>query len=207
LAAAVELADGGGLDGLTMRKLGQAVGVEAMSLYNHVANKDDLLDGMVDAVFEEIDLPPADGDWRPAIGRRCHSARAVLARHPWALPLLESRSSPGAGTLRHHDAVLGCLRAGGFSVAQAAHAYALLDSYVFGFALQEASLPFEAGPQTVELAQEILADAPTDEYPHLTELVTEHVLLPGYDFADEFDVGLDLILDGLERTVSEDGGR
>jgi AcrR family transcriptional regulator len=207
LNAAVELADGGGLDGLTMRKLGQAVGVEAMSLYNHVANKDDLLDGMVDTVFEEIELPADDGDWRPAIQGRCRSARAVLRRHPWALGLLESRASPGPANLRHHDAVLGCLRAGGFSVAQAAHAYALLDSYVYGFALQEASLPFEAGPQTAELAEEILADAPTDEYPHLTELVVEHVLRPGYDFADEFDVGLDLILDGLERSLGETGGR
>ena len=204
LAAAVELADGGGLDGLTMRKLGQAVGVEAMSLYNHVANKDDLLDGMVDAVFEEIELPPA-GDWRRAIQRRCRSARTVLNRHPWAIGLLESRTGPGPSTLRHHDAVLGCLRAGGFTVEQSAHAYALLDSYVYGFALQEASLPFEPGPQTAEVAEAMLADAEPDAYPNLTELLTEHVLKPGYAFADEFDIGLDLILDGLERSLDETG--
>src|ERR1700733_4364603 len=141
-----------------MRKLGEAVGVEAMSLYNHVANKDDLLDGMIDLVFGEIDLPPDDGSWKIAMRQRANSVRTALTRHRWAIGLMESRSSPGPATLRHHDAVLGCLRDAGFPVALAAHAYAVLDSYIYGFALQEASLPFDTGDETAELAQAMLAE-------------------------------------------------
>jgi AcrR family transcriptional regulator len=184
-----------------MRKLGEAVGVEAMSLYNHVANKGDLLDGMIDIVFGEIDMPADSTDWKAAMRRRATSAREVLARHRWAIGLMESRTTPGPATLRHHDAVLGTLRRGGFSVEMAAHAFSVLDSYIYGFALQEATLPFEAGDQTAELAQEILARAPADEYPHLTELTTDHVLQPGYDYSREFDFGLELILDGLQRAI------
>jgi hypothetical protein len=131
--------------------------------------------------------------------RRAASFRAVLARHRWAVGLVDSRSSPGPATLRHHDAVLGCLRAAGFSVELAAHAIAVLDSYIYGFALQERNLPFEAGEPTAELAEAILARLPVDEYPHLVELLLDHVLQPGYDFGDEFAFGLDLVLDGLER--------
>ena len=201
LQAAVALADESGIDSLTMRKLGEALGVEAMSLYNHVANKVDLLDGMIDLVFGEIDLP-TDAPWREAMHRRAGSARRALTRHRWAIGLMESRRSPGEATLRHHDAVIGILRAGGFSVALAAHAFSALDSYIYGFALQEATLPFETGEQTAELAEMILGSLSPDQYPHLRELTAEHVLKPGYDYGNEFEFGLDLMLDGLERELT-----
>jgi AcrR family transcriptional regulator len=199
LDAAVALADQTGLESLSMRKLGEAVGVEAMSLYNHVANKDDLLDGMTDAVFAEIDLPAGADDWRTAMRERAVSVRTVLARHPWATPLMQSRTTPGPATMRHHDTVIGTLRAAGFSVELTAHAFSALDSYIYGFALQQRSLPFETGEEAAEIAEMILARFPADEYPHLAELTVEHVLQPGYDYGDEFLFGLDLILDGLER--------
>jgi AcrR family transcriptional regulator len=202
LDTAVAIADGAGIEAITMRKLGQALGVEAMSLYHHVANKDALLDGMVDLVFAEIDLPTGD-DWKAAVRARTVSARQVLARHRWAIGLLESRTSPGPATLRHHDTVLGCLRTCGFSVAMAAHAFSAIDSYLYGFALQEATLPFEDAAGTAEVAQSILEQMPTDEYPFLTELTVEHVLQPGYDYGEEFTFGLDLILDGLERAAEQ----
>ena len=203
LHTAVALADESGIGALSMRKLGEALGVEAMSLYNHVANKSDLLDGMIDVVFSEIDMPSGTTDWRAAMRQRALSTRAVLARHRWAIGLMESRRSPGPATLRHHDGVIGMLREGGFSVELAAHAFSALDSYIYGFALQEASLPFESGEQTAELAQEIMSQFAADEYPHLTELTVQHVLQPGYDYGNEFAFGLDLILDGLTR--SRDG--
>jgi AcrR family transcriptional regulator len=206
LRAAVALADESGSESLSMRKLGEAVGVEAMSLYHHVANKDDLLDGMIDVVFGEIEMPSDCGDWMGSMRRRALSARQVLARHGWAIRFMESRTSPGPATLRHHDAVLGCLRNAGFSVRLAAHAFSVLDSYVYGFALQERSLPFDTPQQTAELAQEILARFPVNEYPHLAELTAEHVLQPGYDYGNEFAFGLDLILEGLERASSSAAG-
>jgi len=198
LHAAVGFADNSGIGSLTMRKLGEALGVEAMSLYNHVANKAELLDGMVDLVFGEIDLPEGV-DWKAAMRERAISVRRALGRHPWAIGLMESRSSPGPATLRHHDRVLGILRGGGFSVALAAHAFSVLDSYIYGFALNEASLPFHTADETAEVAQAIFASLPADAYPHLTELTVERVLKPGYDYGDEYEFGLDLILDGLDR--------
>lgn len=199
LRAAVAYADEHGIASLSMRKLGEALAVEAMSLYNHVANKSDLLDAMVDHVFGEIVMDPDASGWRRAMRLRAISAREVLSRHRWAIGLLDSRTSPGPATLRHHDAVLGSLRAGGFSVPMAAHAFAVLDSYIYGFALQEAALPFEGPQETGDLAEAILEGMPAGEYPHLTELAMKHVLQPGYEFGNEFEFGLDLILDGLER--------
>jgi AcrR family transcriptional regulator len=199
LSAAVALADRGGVGALSMRQLAQELGVKAMSLYHHVASKDDLLDGMVDVVFGEIDLPSGDGDWRSAMRRRGISAREALRRHPWATALMESRSTPGPANVRHHDAVLGILRKAGFSVELAAHAYSLLDAYIYGFALQETSLPFHTPEETAEVAQSIMAEFPADQYPHLAEIATEHVLRPGYDYGNEYAFGLDLILDGLDR--------
>ena len=199
LHAAIDLADIGGVAALSMRKLGLELGVEAMSLYNHVANKSDILDGMIDLVFGEIGLPPQETDWKTAMRQRAISAREVLARHPWAIGLMESRSTPGPATLRHHDAVIGCLREAGFSIALAAHAYSVLDSYIYGFALQQANLPFATSEEVVEVAESISRQFPADAYPHLTELTIEHILRPGYDYADEFEFGLVLILDGLER--------
>ena len=198
LQAAVTLADESGIGALSMRKLGQVLGVEAMSLYNHVASKGDLLDGMIDVVFSEVGLPDGDG-WKAAMRQRAISVREVLGRHRWAIGLMESRSSPGPATLRHHDAVLGCLRGAGFSVELTAHAYSLLDSYIYGFALQEASLPFGTTEETAQVAQDIAGQMPAGEYPHLAELVTAHALQPGYQYGREFEIGLDLILDALER--------
>jgi len=198
ITAAVALADVIGVDALTIRKLAVELDVKPMTIYHHVSNKEAIIDGMVDHVFSEIDLPPAGTDWRQAIRQRAASARAVLARHPWAAPLMESRTTPGPATLRHHDAVLGCLRDGGFSIEMTAHAYALIDAFIYGFALQEASLPATGGDDMTGLAQSMTEAMPAGEYPHLIEFTAEHVLQPGYDFATEFDFGLDLILDGLE---------
>ena len=203
LKAAVTLADEGGIDALSMRKLGQALGVEAMSLYNHVAGKSDLLDGMVDVVFGEIGLPPGDGGWKLAMRQRAISAREALSRHRWAIGLMESRRSPGPATLRHHDAVLGCLREAGFSIGLSAHAYSLLDSYIYGFALQEASLPFGSEEETAQVAREIMGTMPAGEYPYLAEMAAAHVLQPGYEYGHEFETGLDLILEALERAATE----
>lgn len=203
LRAAVDFADAGG-GPLSMRKLGEALGVEAMSLYNHVANKDELLDGMVDCVFGEIELPDERTEWRTAMRRRSLSVREVMRRHRWAIGLMESRATPGPLTLRHHDAVIGCLRRAGFSIEMAAHAFSILDSYIYGFALEEASLPFHTAEETADLAQTILAQFPADEYPHLAELTVKHVLQPGYDYSDEYEFGIDLILDGLQRAQDAD---
>jgi len=202
LEAAISRADAGGIEALSMRKLGEELGVEAMSLYTHVANKEDLLDGMTDAVFAEIELPVGGADWRTAMRTRAVSTRDVLARHPWAAPLMQSRTSPGPATLRHHDTVIGVLRGAGFPIALTAHAFSALDSYIYGFALQQASLPFETGEETAELAATIMAPFAPGEYPHLTELTVEHVLQPGYDYGHEFEFGLDLLLDGLERALA-----
>src|SRR5215472_4376690 len=203
LRAAVALADTGGISSLSMRKLGEALGVEAMSLYNHVASKGDLLDGMIDTVFSEINLPSGDGDWRTGMRRRAISARQVQRRHRWAIGLMESRTSPGPATLRHHDAVLGCLRRAGFPVGLTAHAYSLLDSYIYGFALQEASLPFGTPEETAQVTRAIAGQMPAGEYPHLAELATAHILQPGYHYGTEFEAGLDLILDALERAAAQ----
>ncbi|MFF2745686.1 TetR/AcrR family transcriptional regulator [Kitasatospora sp. NPDC058048] len=197
IRAAVEVADEKGSAALTMRAVAGPLGVEAMSLYHHVAGREDILDGMVDAVFGEIELPPHDTDWKSAMRRRAISARAALLRHPWAIGLMDSRTRPGPATLRHHDAVIGALRTGGFSVPMTAHAVSLIDSYLYGFVLQEVGLPFKGGAEPAEVAGAILSGMPSGAYPHLAELATEHVLKPGYDYADEFAFGLALVLDAL----------
>jgi AcrR family transcriptional regulator len=204
IEAAVALADVIGVDALTIRKLAAELDVKPMTIYHHVPNKEAIIDGMVDLVFSEIDLPPADTGWKQAIRRRAESARVVLARHRWAAPLMESRATPGPATLQHHDAVLGCLRNGGFSIEMTGHAYALIDAFIYGFALQEASLPATGGDEMAELAQSVTAAMPAGEYPHLVEFTAAHVLQPGYDFALEFDYGLGLILDGLEAAAASD---
>jgi AcrR family transcriptional regulator len=201
LRAAVALADGGGIESLTMRRLGEELGVEAMSLYNHVANKDDLRNGMIDVVFGEIELPSGAADWKTAMRERAISARAVLSRHTWATGLMNAETTTGPATLRHHDTVIGTLRTAGFSIAMAAHAFSAIDSYTYGFALQEAGLPFDSPEQIAEVAQMMLAQFPAREYPHLAELTIEHVMKPGYDYGEEFEFGLDLVLDGLERAL------
>jgi AcrR family transcriptional regulator len=200
LRGAVAIADAAGTGALTIRSIARELGVKPMSLYHYVAGKDDILDGIVDLVFSEIELPSPGGDWQAEMRRRAISARRVLRRHPWAIGLLESRANPGAATLRHHDATIGTLRKAGFSVAMTAHAYALLDSYVYGFALQEASLPFK--PETVAgVAGPASQQISARDYPHFTEMATEHILQPGYDFGNEFEIGLSVILDALTTSI------
>jgi AcrR family transcriptional regulator len=201
LRAAIALADEGGFESLTMRKLAGELGVEAMSLYNHVAGKDDLLDGMVDLVFGEIEPPPTDVDWKTAMRRRAVSTREALGRHRWAIGLMEGRTNHGPANLRLHNAVLGCLRTAGFSLEATVHAYSALDAYIYGFALQERDMSSEtAGDFAAEAQrqmhayQDVLAD-----YPYLVEVVGGHVASSGYDYAGEFVFGLDLILDALDR--------
>lgn len=209
IEVAVALADRAGIEALTMRSLAKELGVEAMSLYHHFPNKSFILDGMVDVVFAQIEVPePGRTDWKTAMRRRAHSARAALNRHPWAIGLMESRAAPGEATLRHHDAVLGCLRAGGFSLALTGHAYSLIDSYLYGFALQEQSLPFDthSSADTEAVAAEIFAKLPQGAYPHLAEFTLRHVLKPGYSYAKEFEVGLELLLDGLQRALEREAG-
>jgi AcrR family transcriptional regulator len=201
LEVAVELADQIGIDAMTIRKLADRLGVGAMTIYHHVPSKEDIIDGMVELVFSEIERPHADVDWKSAMRQRCISAREVLNRHPWAAPLMESRTSPGPANLGHHDAVIGSLRRGGLSIQMTAHAYAILDSFIFGFAFEEATLPAGGGEGFAEIAEQIAAHFPTEEYPYLAELTFEHVLKPGYDFGDSFEFGLDLIIDGLDRAA------
>jgi len=201
LSAAVALADAEGLGSLTMRKLARALGVEAMSLYYHVANKDDILDGMVEIVFGEIDLPSDTTDWKTAMRQRATSVRAALMRHPWAISIMQSRTSPGPATLRHHDAVLGCCRQAGFSVELAAHAFSLIDSYIYGFVLQEVNLPFSEGDDLEQVIETMMDQRSAADYPHLAELTTEIVLQPGYAYGNEFDYGLGAILDSLETAA------
>jgi AcrR family transcriptional regulator len=199
LRAAIAHADAGGLDALSMRRLAAELDVAPMALYRHVANRDDLIDGMVDAVFSEVGLPSIGPDWTTAMRHRAISLRDVLARHRWAIGLMESRRNPGPANLRHHDAVIGSLRAGGFDMAMVAHAYSVLDSYIYGFALTKMNLPFESGDDVAEIAETMLKPFPVNEYPNLMAFLTQHVMKPGYDYGDEFEYGLDLILDGLER--------
>lgn len=199
LRAALTLADRGGLEALSMRNLGQALGVEAMSLYNHVAGKEDVLDGLVDIVFGEIEFRCEGADWKTAMRQRAISAREALGRHRWAIGLMESRTRPGPANLQHHDSVLRCLREAGFSLELAGHAYSALDSYVYGFALQQISLPFDTGEQAAEVADTIMRGFPGARYRYLAEFATEHVMKPGYSYAAEFEFGLDLLLDGLHR--------
>jgi AcrR family transcriptional regulator len=204
LSAAIALADDGGLESLTMRKLATQLGVEAMSLYNHVAHKDDLIDGMVDIVFGEIDPPAPDVDWRKAMRDRAISTREALRRHPWAIGFMEARSKPGPANLRFHEAALRCLREGGFSLAATVHAYNVQDSYIYGFALQERALPdFDRPGEGARVADRMLPQASATDYPYSAEMVGEHIAKVGFDFTVEFEFGLDLILDGLERFRTE----
>lgn len=199
--AAVGLADREGLTGLSMRALAKELGVEAMSLYHHVPNKDDVLDGMVDQVFAEMHLPVVgDVDWRGELRRRCVSGREAMLRHPWAVGLMDSRPNAGIETLRHHDAVVGCLREAGFAWPMVSHAMVLLDAHLYGFMVQELSLPAVDSEALGELATQML-DATSVTLPHLAAFTSEHVLRPGYRFGDEFEIGLDLLLDAIEERL------
>ncbi|GED99434.1 TetR/AcrR family transcriptional regulator [Gordonia crocea] len=192
--AAVAVADEGGLTKVSMRNVGRALGVEAMSLYHHVSDKSALLDAMVDWIFRRIELPAADDGWREGLRRTAESAGRVLAAHPWALGLVESRRTPGTAVLRHHDAVLGCLRRNGFPVMLASHAFSAVDSYVYGFVLTETNLPFNDGAE--EYVGEFTEALPMNDYPHLAELART-IMADGFRYSDEFAYGLDLVLDSL----------
>lgn len=207
LRAAIDLADDRGIESVSMRRLSQELGGATMSLYNHVANKDDLLDGMIDLLFGEIQLPTGGSDWKSATRARALSLRSVMARHPWAIGLMESRRTPGPATLRYHDAVIGHLLDAGFSLALVAHAISAIDGYLYGFAQQERSLAFGTPDETSELAKVFLLQLPTTQYPSLARLTIEHVLQPGYDYADEYEFGLDIILDGLAMKLAQEQAR
>lgn len=198
--AAVRVADRAGSAGVSMRSVGRELGVEAMSLYHHIAGKDALLDALADRIFTGIALPDLDRAWRPAMADRAASARDVLSRHPWALGLVESRRNPGPALLRHHDAVLGCLRRNGFPLALAAHAFSALDAYVYGFVLTELHLPFEPGEDAEDFVDTL--GLPADTYPYLTEMITAQVRGGGYAYADEFGYGLELVLDGIAERLA-----
>jgi AcrR family transcriptional regulator len=199
LRAAVALADQSGIESLTMRRLGQELGVEAMSLYNHVANKEAILDGVADLVLGDIEVPPTGTHWKTAMRERAISAHEVLLAHPWAAMLIMSRFNIGRGMTRYLDATLGRLREGGFSIMGALDAWNTLDSHLYGFTLQELNLPFEV-EQTRQVSADVLGRLPADEYPHVVEVITE-IMQSGRK--EDFELGLDLILDGLERTLDQ----
>jgi AcrR family transcriptional regulator len=201
VAAAVAIADERGVPAVTMRELASRLGVEAMSLYNHVANKDEILDAMVDLVIAEVDLPDDVEDWREAMRRRAVSAHAVFARHPWAPLLIDSRESSGPARLHYFDWVLGALMRAGFAVDDAARAFSLLDSYVYGFGIQQFNLSAGGGASQEEMAEALLAAIPIETYPHLHRMAS-HAMQAGYDAEADFAFGLGLILDGLERMLA-----
>lgn len=203
LVRAIAVADGEGLEALTMRRLARELGVEAASLYHHVSGKDEILDGLVDMVSAEIELPPHTAGWRPAIRQRAHNTRAVLRRHPWAVALMAARATPGPATLRLLDAGIGCLREGGLSVQAAAHAISVVDSYVHGFVLQEVNLPFRDESELTAMVGAIMDQFPRSDFPYLFELTIEHVLQPGYNYGNEFDVGLEVVLDGVDARLGQ----
>jgi AcrR family transcriptional regulator len=204
LRAAVTLADERGVGELTMRKLAKELGVEAMSLYNHVASKGDLLDGMIDIVFGEIEAPAAGGDWKAELRKRAVSTREALLRHRWAVGEMEGRTSHGPSNLKVHDAVLGCLRAAGFSVEMTVRAMSVQDAYIYGFALQQTDMSSQTPEDFAAEAQRQMVDYADAlaEYPFLVEVVGGYVAKAGYDYDTQFLFGLDVILDGLERLLS-----
>ena len=201
LRTAVELADRHGIEWLSMRKLADELGAGAMSLYHYVPNKEQLIDGMVDIVFSEIEPPSLELDWKTAMRRRALSTREVLNRHRWAVGLMEGRMHPGPSSIRIREAILGCLREAGFSIEMTIQAYSVQDAYIYGFALQERSLPFESAEESTAMAQATTQDIAdlAKEFPYLAEVVAGHVATVGYDFTAAFEYGLDLILDGLEK--------
>ena len=202
VTTALALADRHGLEALTMRGLARELGVEAMSLYHHFASKDALLDAMVDRVYAAILLPEASGQWRAELRRRSVSVRQVLHAHPWALPLMESRRAPGPANLAYHEANIACLRAAGFTPEQVAHAYAIVDAFVYGFVLQEATLPFESGDEAAAMIREGGFGEGLADQPHMVWFTEQVILEPGYSFAREFEPGLDLVLDGIQSRLS-----
>ena len=197
LKTAIKFADKHGIESLSMRKLGQLLGVEAMSLYNHVANKDAILDGIVDTVVAEIDVPTVGGDWRTAMRHRAISAHEVLVRHPWATQLIVSRANVGPSMLRYVDATIGCLVEAGFTYPTADHAWNAIDSYVYGFTLQKLNFPFKP-KEYAKVAKAFLPMIPANQYPYLNGM-SQQVIAGDHDGLHDLQFGLELILNGLEK--------
>ena len=197
LSVALAVADSEGIEAVTMRRLARELGVEAASLYHHVRGKAEILDGLVEAVAGRIELPDPSPNWRRDITRRAHNTRATLREHPWAVSLMASRTRPGTATLRLLETGIRSFRQGGFSVVLAAHAVSTVDSYVHGFVLQEVNLPFRDESQLAAMIGQIMESFPASEFPYLFELTLEHVLQPGYDYGQEFDSGLEVVLNGV----------
>jgi AcrR family transcriptional regulator len=201
----MELADKRGIESLTMRALGQWLGVKAASLYNHVTGKDDLLDGITDLVVSEIELPVRGEDWKDAMRRRARSALSVFSRHPWASGLIDSREQMGPARLAYVDGVLGVLLGAGFSAEGAANAFMALDSYIYGFERQRTELHLGAsGADTTAAARSVQLAASADAYPALMRVAGEFAVRP-YDVDASFEFGLGLILESLERLLASGG--
>ncbi|HQE31093.1 MAG TPA: TetR/AcrR family transcriptional regulator C-terminal domain-containing protein [Propionibacteriaceae bacterium] len=205
IEAAAAVADEGGLSAVSMRNVGRKLGVEAMSLYHHVADKEALIDSLTDWVFAQVDLPVMTDPWRSAMASRAASARRVLSAHPWALGMIESRTNPGPATLRQHEAVLGNLRRAGFSVRLAGHTFSILDAYVFGFVLTEVHLPFEDDSGAKEFVGNLDLDATA--FPYLSEFISDRVMGGSYNYGDEFDDGLQMILDAIEARLAAEASQ
>jgi AcrR family transcriptional regulator len=203
LQVALVIADDEGLDAVTMRRVAGELGVEAASLYHYVKGKSQVLDGLVEVVATEIEPPLSSSDWRTAMTQRCHNTRAVLRRHPWAVSLMASRTSPGPATLRLLETGIRCFREGGFSVRLAAHAISVVDSYVHGFVLQEVNLPFRSESELAAMTGAIMDTFPASEFPYLFEMTVQYVLQPGYDYGNEFDTGLNVVLDGVAELLMD----
>jgi AcrR family transcriptional regulator len=203
LRAALALADENGIESLTMRELGLRLGVEAMSLYNHVANKDEILDGMIDLVVSEIDLPSDTVGWKEAMRRRAILARSVFFRHPWASGLNDSRESSGPARLYYFDWVLGTFRRAGFPLELTARAFSVLDSYIYGFGRQQLNMSAGSNAEPEETAEAFLRAVPADKYPYLRQVIVEHAMKSGYDDTADFEFGLDLVLDGLQGLLDQ----
>lgn len=204
---AVQIANKDGLEALSMRKLASKLKIEAMSLYHHFKNKDEILSALVDYAFKKIDWTPDPGNWKNSLRERCSSLRLVLNQNPWAVGLLESRRNPGLETLKHHDQMLGLFLKGGFSHALTAHAYVLLDSYVYGFAIQEHSIPISDSQDISDMTESIFSGLSPETVPNMIEMVTNYYMKPGYTFAAEFEYGLDVILDGIEKKFKDEKPR
>jgi AcrR family transcriptional regulator len=203
LEVALAVADGEGIQAVTMRRLARDLGVEAASLYHYVNGKDQIFDGLVDVVAAEIELPKSSADWRESVSQRAHHTRSVLRRHPWSVSLMASRTSPGPATLGLLEAGIRCFREGGFSVLLAAHAVSTVDSYVHGFVLQEVNLPFRNESELAAMTAAIMETFPASEFPYLFEMTVEHVLRPGYDYGKEFDSGLSVVLNGVAALLEQ----
>lgn len=196
--AAIDLADRSGLGALTMRRLGAALGVEAMSLYKHVASKEALLHAMIDRVIGEIAIPDEGAPWREAMAQRAASARAVLGRHAWVIGLMEAETAPGPNTMRYMNAIIGSLRSAGFAMEDAGRAFTLLDSYVYGHVIQESNFPFSTAEEITQTVASALEQEALRAFPNLVAMY-EHAATFEYSLDDQFEFGLELVLDGLER--------